>query len=117
VVECKYTEVKTGGDKHDPSQATVSRAHVYQALTYATHVDIQASVVLLVYPAWIRDKSESLISVTNPVTVFGWHPAAHSGRTVIAIGVDLTARFEQLSEAIRHTIATIDQQVQRYPQE
>lgn len=104
VVECKYREVWEpieGEDTLTVAGGRIRSSDVYQTIAYATHKDLQASAVVLVYPVVGGDAR-----VVGPIEAFGLRPGCDEPVTVSLVGVEIGERMrESLRDFVRQVEA------------
>lgn len=113
VVESKYKVIEEG-DTADADRGTdpitvlsgskLSRADLYQTVSYTSHKDIQADVAVLVYPAW--GESDEPVEVYDDISSFGWFSGSSSGTPVYPVTINLGKPPERVAENLKDELGT-----------
>jgi len=113
IVECKYKDV--GAHDNDDWYLVggkIRGTDVYQAIAYASHRNIRANASLLVFPS---QASQIPSSLAKPISSLGWYPEALTGTTVHLLGLNLSADFSDLVEAVRFEVDRITRNLPEGP--
>jgi 5-methylcytosine-specific restriction endonuclease McrBC regulatory subunit McrC len=108
VIESKYKilgEEDEDVDSFDLSGARIRSHDLYQALAYATHIELRAQVVILIYPSWLSARSP--VCVFDPITKLGWRPEGREGIPIFLVALDLSQPFNSVVDAMKQATGKI----------
>jgi 5-methylcytosine-specific restriction endonuclease McrBC regulatory subunit McrC len=109
VVECKYRQVWETEEQNLKNDEFFSlqggrlrNSEVFQSIAYATHAEIRAPRVLLIYP--IVGQGGDVVSSDEPVVDFGYGPGGDKPVEVYFLGVDIGGSLAQGLKAFARRI-------------